>query len=168
MKKNKTLFAICVVLFFILGFTFMIPTMQKRAEWKKISKDYNIIAEVAFDYYNKHINERDEHDKPIFLNISADGNFLTETIYSPGRENIVYYVSLTDEQKTALKNITNFYKYRQEQIMIRSAEQLEISDDDAVGALIIIKSNVRPRNLGNHNIYNLGNGWWQIVVSSTR
>lgn len=166
MKKYKTTIAICIGIFFILKFLFFIPTMQKRTEWNKISKDYDIIAEVAFDYYNKHINDRDEQGT-MFLDISADGNFLTEPPFSHGGENEVYYVSLTDQQKNALRNIKKFYTgSKQESIMIRSAKELEISDNDAVGQFIIIKSNVRPNNLRNHKMYNLGNGWWQLIASS--
>lgn len=169
MKNRNALIAICIGIVLIIGFVFIQPTMQKRAEWNKISKDYDIIAEVAFDYYNKHISDRYENDKTIFLDISADGDSLTETIYSIDGENKVYDIALTDKQKTALKNITKFYigPKRQEQIMIRSSEELEISDNDAVGTFAVIKSKIKPSGWRNHKIYNLGNDWWQ-VVSSTR
>jgi hypothetical protein len=94
----------------------------------------------------------------MFLEISEDGEFLTQTIYS---EDLVYYVNLTEKQKAALKNISEYYQ-RQEIIMIRSAEYLEITDGDAVGAFSIIKSKEKPANLGNE-IYNLGNDWWQVL-----
>ena len=76
----------------------------------------------------------------------------------------VYYVDLNDKQKAALKNISKYYTgpQRQESIMIKSAEYLEITDDDAVGAFAIIKSKEKPTNWGNHKIYNLGNDWWQV------
>jgi len=169
MKNYKAIIAICIGVIFLLGFVFIKPTLKKRAEWRKISKDYDIIAEVAFDYYDKCINDGDEYDGTIFLDISPDGNSLTQTVYSLNEENKVCNVRLTDEQKISLQNITKFYTgtKRQEQIMISSAEQLQISDNDAIGAFLIVKSKTKPTGWRNHKIYNLGNNWWQIV-SSTR
>lgn len=168
MKNKKIITAIVIGIFLILSFLFLSPSIEKRAEWNKISKDYDIIAEVAFDYYNEYIDERNTHSGTIFLNISEDGESLTQTIYSDGNDDMVYYVALTDTQKTALKNITKFYtgSKRQEEIMIKSADYLEISDKDAVGAFAVVKSKTKPDNWKNYKIYNLGNDWWQIISTA--
>ena len=167
MKNKKSIIAILIGLFLILTlliFLFLKPSLEKRAEWKKISKDYDIIADVAFDYYKEYINERNTHNGTMFLDISEDGESLTQTIYSPDKEDMVYSVKLDEKQKVALKNISKYYTgpQRQELIMIRSQEYLEITDDDAVGVFAVIKSKEKPTNWGNHKIYNLGNDWWQV------
>ncbi len=164
MKNKKVFISIIIGLFLIFTFLFLNPSSERKTEWNKISEDYNIIADVAFDYYKEHINERNTHNGTMFLDISDDGKSLTQTIYSPNKEDTVYYVDLNDKQKVALKNISKYYtgSQRQELIMIKSAEYLEITDDDAVGAFAIIKSKEKPTNWGNHKIYNLGNDWWQV------
>ncbi len=164
MKNIKCIIAIAIGLFLIFTFLFLNPSSKKRAEWNKISKDYDIIADVSFDYYKEYINERNTHNGTMFLDISEDGESLTQTIYSPDKEDTVYYVNLTEKQKAALKNISKYYTgpQRQEIIMIKSAEYLQITDNDAVGAFAVIKSKERPSNWGNHKIYNLGNDWWQV------
>ena len=164
MKNKKSIIAIVIGIFLILTFVFLNPLLEKRTEWNKISEDYNIIADVAFDYYKENNNERNTHNGTMFLDISEEGEYLTQTIYSPDKEDTVYYVSLNEKQKAALKNISKYYTgpQRQESIMIKSAEYLEITDDDAVGAFAIIKSKEKPTNWGNHKIYNLGNDWWQV------
>ena len=164
MKNKKSIIAIVIGIFLILTFVFLNPLLEKSTEWNKISEDYNIIADVAFDYYKENNNERNTHNGTMFLDISEEGEYLTQTIYSPDKEDTVYYVSLNEKQKAALKNISKYYTgpQRQESIMIKSAEYLEITDDDAVGAFAIIKSKEKPTNWGNHKIYNLGNDWWQV------
>ena len=164
MKNKKSIIAIVIGIFLILTFVFLNPLLEKRTEWNKISEDYNIIADVAFDYYKENNNERNTHNGTMFLDISEDGESLTQTIYLPDKEDTVYYVNLNEKQKSALKNISKYYTgpQRQELIMIKSAEYLEITDDDAVGAFAIIKSKEKPTNWGNHKIYNLGNDWWQV------
>ena len=164
MKNKKCIIAIAIGLFLIFTFLFLNPSLEKRTEWNKISKDYNIIADVSFDYYKEYINERNTHNGTMFLDISEDGESLTQTIYSHDKEDMVYYVNLTEKQKVALKNISKYYTgpKRQETIMIKSTEYLEITDGDAVGAFAIIKSKEKPTNWGNHKIYNLGNDWWQV------
>ena len=169
MKKAKSIIAILIGLFLILTFLFLNPSLEKKTEWNKISEDYDIIADVAFDYYKEYINERNTNNGTMFLDVSENGESLTQTIYSTDKEDTVYYVNLTEKQKVALKNISRYYTgpRRQETIMIKSVEYLEITDDDAVGAFAIIKSKEKPANWGNHRIYNLGNDWWQ-VESTTR
>ncbi len=166
MKNKKIIITIVIGLFLIFTFLFLNPSLEKRAEWNKISEDYDIIADVAFDYYKEYINERNTHNGTIFLDISEGGESLTQTIYSysTNKDDMVYYVDLTQKEKAALKNISKYYTgpQRQESIMIKSAEYLEITDDDAVGAFAIIKSKEKPTNWGNHKIYNLGNDWWQV------
>lgn len=164
MKNKKSIIAIVIGLFLILTFLFLNPSLAKRTEWNKISDDYDIIADVAFDYYKEYINERNTHNGTMFLDISENGESLTQTIYSTDKEDTVYYVNLTEKQKAALKNISKYYTgpQRQETIMIKSVEYLEITDDDAIGAFAIIKSKEKPTNWGNHKIYNLGNDWWQV------
>lgn len=168
MKNKRAIIVIAVGLFLILTFLFLTPTLEKRAEWNKISKDYDIIADAAFDYYNEHIDVRNTHNGTMLLDISEDGESLSQTIYSTDKEDTVYYVNLTDKQKTALKNITKYYtgSKRQEQIMIKSSAHLEISDDDAVGTFAIIKSKTKPTGWGKHRIYNLGNDWWQVCSTA--
>ncbi len=168
MKSKKSIIAIVIGIFLILTFLFLNPLLEKRTEWNKISEDYDIIADVAFDYYKENINERNTHNGTMFLDISEDGESLTQTIYSPDKEDTVYYVNLNEKQKASLKNISKYYTgpQRQESIMIKSAEYLEITDDDAVGAFAIIKSKEKPTNWGNHKIYNLGNDWWQVKATA--
>lgn len=164
MKNKNSIIAIVTGIFLIVTFLFLYPSLEKKAEWNKISEYYDIIADVSFDYYKEYINERNTNNGTIFLDISEDGESLTQTIYSPDKEDTVYYVNLNDKQKAALKNISKYYTgtQRQELLMIKSAEYLEITDDDAVGAFAIIKSKEKPTNWGNHKIYNLGNDWWQV------
>ena len=164
MKNKKSIIAIVIGLFLIFTFLFLNSSLEKKIEWNKISEDYDIIADVAFDYYKENINERNTHNGTMFLDISEDGESLTQTIYLLDKEDTVYYVNLNEKQKAALKNISKYYTgpQRQESIMIKSAEYLEITDDDAVGAFAIIKSKEKPTNWGNHKIYNLGNDWWQV------
>ncbi len=164
MKNKKSIIAIVIGLFLIFTFLFLNSSLEKKIEWNKISEDYDIIADVVFDYYKENINERNTHNGTMFLDISEDGESLTQTIYSLDKEYTVYYVNLNEKQKAALKNISKYYtgSQRQESIMIKSAEYLEITDDDAVGAFAIIKSKEKPTNWGNHKIYNLGNDWWQV------
>ncbi len=165
MKSKKIIIAILTGLFIIVAFLFFnARLLGKRIEWNKISEDYDIIAGVAFDYYKEHINERNTHDGTIFLDISKDGKSLTQTVYSPNKEDTIYYINLDEKQKTALKNISTYYNgpQRQELIMINSAEYLEITDDDAVGVFAVIKSKEKPANQKNYKIYNLGNDWWQV------
>ena len=164
MKNKNSIIAIVTGIFLIVTFLFLYPSFEKKAEWNKISEYYDIIADVSFDYYKEYINERNTNNGTIFLDISEDGESLTQTIYLPDKEDTVYYVDLNDKQKASLKNISKYYTgtQRQELIMIKSAEYLEITDDDAVGAFAIIKSKEKPTNWGNHKIYNLGNDWWQV------
>lgn len=165
MKNKKFITAIVIVLFLIFTFFFLNPSLKVRTEWNKISKDYDIIAEAAFDYYKEYMNERDTQNGIMFLDISEDGELLTQTIYSPDKEDAIYYLELNEKQKAALKNLSNYYtgSKRQETIMIKSVECLEITDDDAVGAFAIIKSKEKPTNWENYKIHNLGNDWWQVV-----
>lgn len=164
MKNKNSIIAIVTGIFLIVTFLFLYPSLEKKVEWNKISEYYDIIADVSFDYYKEYINERNTNNGTIFLDISEDGESLTQTIYLPDKEDTVYYVDLNDKQKAALKNISKYYTgtQRQELLMIKSAEYLEITDDDAVGAFAIIKSKEKPTNWGNHKIYNLGNDWWQV------
>lgn len=164
MKDKKIIIAILIGLFLIFTFSILNPTLEKRIEWKKISEDYEIIADISFDYYKEYINERNTHNGTMFLKISKDGESLTQTIYSPDKEDTVYYVDLTEKQKVALKNISKYYigSQRQEIIMIKSTDYLEITDGDAVGAFAVIKSKEKPTDWGSHKIYNLGNDWWQV------
>ncbi len=169
MKKHKDIVLIVIGVFLIFAFLLLNPTLEKKKEWNKISEDYDIIAEVSFDYYKKYVNKRNNYNGYIFLNISEDGKSLTQTISTPDKEDIIYQVDLTEKQKIALKNISMFYTaphQRQESIMITSTEYLEITDDDAVGAFAIIKSKEKPTGWGNHKIYNLGNDWWQVVSTA--
>ena len=165
MKNKKCIIAILIGLFLIF-FLFLNPSLEKRIEWNKISEDYDIIADVSFDYYKKYINERNTHNGTMFLDISEDGESLTQTIYFPDKENTVYYVNLTEKQKASLKIISKCYQ-RQEIIMIKSTDYLEITDSDAVGAFAVIKSEKKTANWGNHKIYKLGNDWW-LVKSTAR
>ena len=164
MKDKKCIITIVIGLFLILTFSLLNPSLEKKTEWNKISEDYDIIADVAFEYYKEYINDRNTHDGTIFLNISENGEFLTQTIYSTDKEDTIYYVDLTEKQKAALKNISKYYtgSQRQELIMIKSEEYLEVTDDDAVGAFSIIKSKEKPSNWRNYKIYYLGNDWWQV------
>ena len=93
-------------------------------------KRYNVVligcghmGEVHLEhiYYKEYINERNTHNGTMFLKISKDGESLTQTIYSPDKEDTVYYVDLTEKQKVALKNISKYYigSQRQEIIMIK-------------------------------------------------
>jgi hypothetical protein len=54
----------------MLTFLFLNPSLENRREWNKISEDYEIIADVAFDYYKEYINERNTHNGTMFLEIS--------------------------------------------------------------------------------------------------
>lgn len=164
MKSKKFILVITIGLSLIFTIMFLKPSLKKRIEWNKISEHYDIIADVSFDYYKEHINERNAYNGTIFLDISENGETLTQTIYSTDKGDRGYYVDLTEQQKDSLKNISKYYTgpKRQELIMIKSAEYLEITDDDAVGAFAVIKSKEKPSNWGNHKMYYLGNNWWQV------
>ena len=70
MKNKKSIIAIVIGLFLIFTFLFLNSSLEKKIEWNKISEDYDIIADVAFDYYKEYINERNTHNGTMFLEIS--------------------------------------------------------------------------------------------------